>query len=153
LAASRDGSGAECLSHCSPQRGAVPAAPAATFPAWRKMESAAALARLRRRVRKRQLPCRPRKFCLDSGECSRSLCGGQPAPPRACWGVTGTRITQHAAQPTRAVCNLLCVHFFVFLLPLKGGTQTFWEGVKPLEFTERRAFKWEIETHFECFSV
>lgn len=67
-----------------PQRGAVPLLPLpsqATFPAWplRGGESAAALAHFWRRVRKRQLLCHPGKFCLDSGECSRPLCGGQPA--------------------------------------------------------------------------
>lgn len=76
-----------------------------------------------------------------------------PAPPRASLGVTRTGIIQQAAEQIRAVCNLLCVHFFVLLLPLNGGKQTFWEGIKPYEFTECQAFKWQIETNFEFFWV
>lgn len=76
-----------------------------------------------------------------------------PAPPRAYLGVTVTMIVQDAAAQIRAVCNLLCVRFFVLLPPLNGSKQTFWEGIEPSEFTECQVFKWQREINFEFFLV
>lgn len=60
---------------------------------------------------------------------SASLPACLPAPPWAYLGVTVTTIIQEAVEQICAVCNLLCAHFFVLLLPLNGGKQTFWEGI------------------------
>lgn len=41
------------------------------------------------------------------------------------------------------------MYISVWFLPLNGGKQTFWEGIKHYEFTECQALTWQIEINFE----